>query len=112
MREEMEEDHSSVNQRRITEIVNTLEETNSEELESVTQTLSKITNLPSEQIKPCLHSMMENLIELRELSFDEKVTPDEWSQAFTKWVESHRSLDLPHLSDDAISRESLYGERG
>jgi hypothetical protein len=89
MREEMEEDHSSV-----------------------TRILSKITNLPSEQIKPCLHSMMESLIELRELPFYARVTPDEWSQAFTEWVESHRSLDLPYLSDDAISRESLYGEHG
>jgi hypothetical protein len=32
--------------------------------------------------------------------------------AFHNWIESHRALDLPSLSDEAISRESIYGERG
>ena len=39
-------------------------------------------------------------------------TPTEWIEAFREWVESHQSLNLPSLSDKAISRESIYGERG
>jgi len=38
-------------------------------LETVTQILSKVTHLPLEQIKPCLHTLMENLIGLQETSF-------------------------------------------
>jgi vesicle coat complex subunit len=109
----MEEYHSVIDQHQhISEIVYALEKSNSEDLEAVTEILSKITNLPSEKIKPGLHSFVESLIELRELPFYEQATPEEWSQAFMQWVESHRSLNLPQLSDAAISRESLYGERG
>lgn len=109
----MEEYYSVIDQHQhISEIVYALKKSNSEELETVTEILSKITNLPLEQIKPGLHALVENLIELRELPFYEQATPEAWSQALTQWVESHRSLNLPQLSDDAISRESLYGERG
>lgn len=96
-------------QQRVNEIVHALEADNREDLETVTHILSKITHLSSEQIKPCLHSLMENLIELQEPPFHATATLEEWSQRFSAWVESHRGLGLPHLSDDAISRESIYG---
>jgi hypothetical protein len=38
-------------------------------------------------------------------------TPPERARAFRQWAESHRT-DGPLLSDQAISRESIYGERG
>jgi hypothetical protein len=41
-----------------------------------------------------------------------RLSPQELAQAFLDWAESHRDLDLPILSDEAISRESIYGERG
>lgn len=34
-------------------------------------------------------------------------TPDERAQAFREWAESH-SHETPILSDEAISRESIY----
>jgi hypothetical protein len=34
------------------------------------------------------------------------------ARAFQEWVERHRSLELPNLSEEALSRESIYGERG
>ena len=40
------------------------------------------------------------------------VSPSERARAFREWVESHREMNLPNLSDEAISRESIYGERG
>ena len=38
-------------------------------------------------------------------------TPQERAMAFRAWAESH-SHTTPLLSDDAISRESFYGEHG
>lgn len=96
-------------QQRVSEIVHALEADNREDLETVTHILSKITHLSSEQIRPCLHSLMENLIKLQEPPFHATATADEWSQHFMAWVESHRRLRLPQLSDEAISRESIYG---
>ncbi len=50
--------------------------------------------------------------EIRQKHFQETATPQEWISAFREWVESHQNLNLPSLSDEAISRESIYGERG
>ena len=38
-------------------------------------------------------------------------TKDEWLEAFNTWMDSHDPT-LPPLSEEAISRESIYGERG
>jgi hypothetical protein len=71
-----------------------------------------------EQISPLgkrLQEIRQRIVDsgtpLQESPSYQQSTPEEWSQAFTEWVEGHRSLNLPHLSDAAISRESLYGER-
>ncbi len=97
-------------QQRVSEIVHSLEEENREDLETITHILSRITHLPSEQIKPCLHAFMENLIELQETPFHAGAAPEEWLQRFSAWVEGHRGLGFPLLSDEAISRESIYGD--
>ena len=49
---------------------------------------------------------------LRERPFYETATPQQRAQAFLEWAESHRGKNHPSLSDEAISRESIYGERG
>ncbi|MBC7526805.1 MAG: hypothetical protein H7308_04575 [Chthonomonadaceae bacterium] len=50
---------------------------------------------------------------LSDLSSEEiHETPEVWSKRFHAWIESHRGMDLPSLSDKDISRESIYGERG
>jgi hypothetical protein len=41
----------------------------------------------------------------------ETETPEEWIARFHAWVHSHPT-DTPLLSDEAISRESIYGDRG
>ena len=43
--------------------------------------------------------------------FYETVTPEEKAQAFREWAESH-SHDTPILSNEAISRKTIYGNRG
>ena len=41
----------------------------------------------------------------------DRETPEEWNRRLRDWIESHPT-DTPHLSDEAVSRESIYGERG
>lgn len=36
---------------------------------------------------------------------------EEWLQMFNEWVHSHDYIKAPPLSDEAISRESIYRER-
>ena len=43
-------------------------------------------------------------------SFALTATPEEWEKAFLKWVHTERP-EHPPLSDEAISRESIYRER-
>jgi hypothetical protein len=38
-------------------------------------------------------------------------SPQQRAKAFSEWAESH-PRNTPILSDEAISRESIYGERG
>ncbi len=51
-----------------------------------------------------------NLTSEIERSFDKTATTAEWVDAFTTWAKSHSSK-APPLSDESISRESIYGER-
>ena len=36
---------------------------------------------------------------------------EEWLQRFNEWIHSHDHIKGPALSDEAISRESIYRER-
>ncbi len=40
------------------------------------------------------------------------LTPEQWVDEFRAWVHSHSGDDFPVLSDEAISREFIYQERG
>ena len=40
----------------------------------------------------------------------QRTDPEEWARRFHAWVESH-DLDTPVLSDEAMSRESIYPDR-
>jgi len=40
-----------------------------------------------------------------------ELPPDEWVAKFRAWAHSHPT-DTPLLSDEAISRESIYRDRG
>ncbi len=43
-------------------------------------------------------------------SLQDELTPQEWVRQFNAWVEGH-DRSTPLLSDDAISRESIYSDR-
>jgi hypothetical protein len=94
-------------------VVSDLEQVHSQDIETSTFLLAKISKRSPSEIKPHLDTMLEQLVQPEsERPFYETATPQEWVAAFQAWVESHRGLNLPTLSDEAISRESIYGERG
>ena len=41
-----------------------------------------------------------------------ELSPEEWVREFKAWTRSHLKEDLPILSDTAISRDVIYGQRG
>jgi hypothetical protein len=84
------------------------EKAHSKDLEAITAVLVKITHHTPQEIKPHLDVMLSRLVESEKAS----ALPKKRAQAFREWVESHRGMNLPNLSDEAISRESIYGERG
>jgi hypothetical protein len=43
-------------------------------------------------------------------SLQDEVSPEEWVRQFRAWAQSH-DRTTPLLSDDAISRESIYPDR-
>ena len=46
----------------------------------------------------------------RPRSLQDELTPEEWVRQFHAWAESHNRT-TPLLSDEAISRESIYPDR-
>ncbi len=42
----------------------------------------------------------------------EELSPEEWMRRFKEWSESPAHANLPVLSDYAVSRESIYEDRG
>jgi hypothetical protein len=46
----------------------------------------------------------------RPRSLQDELTPQEWVRQFDAWVDSH-DRTTPLLSDEAISRESIYPDR-
>lgn len=102
-------------------------------MKEVTHVRHKLANylqsIPAEQIKQAIikwieqqdedvpESLQSTLIseEIQEqysqMSFSETASYEEWSKLFHEWVESHRGQNLPLLSDEAISRESIYEDR-
>jgi hypothetical protein len=43
-------------------------------------------------------------------SLQDELTPEEWVRQFDAWVDSH-DRTTPLLSDEAVSRESIYPDR-
>jgi hypothetical protein len=71
------------------------------------QLVGEIAVLP----EPALVELVSVVNYLRDKSYQgTTISPQERALAFLDWAESHRGLDLPILSDEAISRDSIYGE--
>jgi hypothetical protein len=96
-----------------TEVLHFFQESHKQDLETITQILANITNRNPEEIKPYLDRILTQLVETQqETQVDETATPEQKIAEFQTWVKSHKNLNFPNLSDEAISRESIYGDRG
>jgi hypothetical protein len=91
-----------------TEFFQQFEKAHKEEITAVSLIVAKITNRSLEDVKSHLDSMLSSLVEKN----SPNASPSERAREFREWVESHKNMNLPSLSDEAISRESIYGERG
>jgi hypothetical protein len=91
-----------------TESFQQFEQAHKEEITAVSLIVAKITNRSLEEVKSHLNTMLSCLVEPN----SSNTSTSERAREFREWVESHKDLNLPSLSDEAISRESIYGERG
>jgi predicted transcriptional regulator len=57
-----------------------------------------------------LQKIAENYAPPRSFSHLQKTNPTEWAHRFHEWAESH-DRTTPSLSEEAISRESIYTDR-
>ncbi|MGK7875848.1 MAG: hypothetical protein AB4426_21890 [Xenococcaceae cyanobacterium] len=80
---------------------------NTKLVESLAQIIQSLT--PEE--KELLAEKIKLTSDSQKRPFYETATPQERAKDYREWAESYRH-DSPILSNEAISRESIYGERG
>lgn len=86
---------------------------NEQEIGQVIEAIAKITSRPPEEVKPYLFKLLEHLApkqtgadpQRKELNYEE------WLVEFHQWLDSHKDRDIPVLSEEAMSRESMYPDR-
>jgi len=61
-------------------------------------------------IEEWLLDLAEQLAPSTSIAHLQKTNPKEWARQFHEWAESH-DRTTPLLSDEAISRESIYPDR-
>ena len=62
-------------------------------------------------VETYIQIVLENLASAPEGVVQTATTAQERAQRWQEWVDSRSSIKAPPLSDEAISRESIYGER-
>lgn len=72
-------------------VVSDLEQAYSQDIETITRLLAKISNRSPSEIKPHLNTMLLHLVQpSTEPPFYETATASEWVTAFREWAASHR----------------------
>jgi hypothetical protein len=61
-------------------------------------------------IEQWLLNLAEQLAPSTSIAHLQRTNPKEWARQFHEWAESH-DRTTPPLSDEAISRESIYPDR-
>jgi hypothetical protein len=61
-------------------------------------------------VEQWLLDLAEQLAPSTSIAHMQKANPKEWARQFHEWAESH-DRTTPPLSDNAISRESIYPDR-
>ena len=63
-------------------------------------------NVQGVTVEAYIQSVVESIVVA-----SKPATADERSRLFEEWMKSHSYIQAPPLSDEAISRDSIYGER-
>ena len=58
-----------------------------------------------------IQNFLESLTALDEESSYDSMTPELWTKEFEEWLDGDDYITAPPLTDEAISRESIYHER-
>lgn len=89
-----------------------------EQIQVALGALAKLTSRSPEELKPYVYELLASVKEqkstnddLASASFYETATHEEWSAEFHQWIDSHKEEDIPVLSEQAMSRESMYPDR-
>jgi len=74
------------------------------------KSLVQIINTLTQEEQVLLHELYF-AFHYKKPTFNKKTTPAKWIEELEQWAKT-RSQNTVNLSDEAISRESIYGERG
>jgi hypothetical protein len=61
-------------------------------------------------VEQWLVELTEQLVPSTSIAHLQKTNPKEWARQFRAWADSH-DPNMPVLSDEAMSRESIYPDR-
>lgn len=94
---------------------NAIQSPDNEQIQLALGALAKLTSRSPEEIKPYIDELLARLgvqkADEPTASFYETATHEEWSKEFHQWIDSHKGEDIPVLSEEAMSRESIYPDR-
>lgn len=62
-------------------------------------------------VEEYIQSFLESLASLDEEPSYDSLTPEQWAKEFEEWLDGHDYVIAPPLTDEAVSRESIYRER-
>lgn len=62
-------------------------------------------------VEEYIQSFLESLASLDEGHSYDSMTAEQWAKEFEEWLDGHDYITAPPLTDEAISRESIYRER-
>ena len=83
-------------------------------LELKTEVEARLTALAAAQgvfVEEYIQSFLESLASLDEEPSYESMTSEQWIKGFEEWLDGHDYIKASPLTDEAISRESIYRER-
>lgn len=86
---------------------------NEQEIQQTIEALSRITSRSPGEVKPYLLKLLEHLAP-NQTGADphgKELNYEEWLVEFHQWLDTHKDRGIPVLSDEAMSRESMYPDR-
>lgn len=75
---------------------------------------ARVTALAAAQgvsVEEYIQNFLESLASLDEEPSYDSMSPEQWAKEFEEWLDGHDYITAPPLTDEAISRESIYRER-